>query len=497
MKTSSFTSNFPAVVKPQEYNQRRRSSRRSMAPEAVYVPSPSTSTPSKLDTPMASSPMSLESQDSPSSSLSPMAVHLVQDQPSTADSSVIVEAHRISFANSVSSSITNRNHHFQQQAILLTGVVVLSGVSFVCSILSTAALVSLLTMLSSSGLLLVAASRHAVRMVQSALQGDGLGSLLLPASLYQTLTEQSLHEYLTQESESTEMRHILLYFLPGVSKEQLDRYAARLAPAQQEQLLRPGLGQFLGPQWMRMLVGDRGMAQLSMTHPTIQLGTMQQPRQLTITSYNSETDDSMHHLSADDFVGGMSEQQALVTGRALVPTGAWTRSTASSSSDQDDDDSEDDKEEKEEESKRVTAVLSDALYESYMNSIYIPMHDAITSTVSSVALPLSRTLVHTGLGVSLASTVVGVLGYGVTASPYLSNRLLTSSSALTRSYARSDTTRNSSLWLTIMGSGASAGLLLWAANRRLQAIGSPNEKEENDNDDESEQPSSDKSTHHL
>jgi hypothetical protein len=97
------------------------------------------------------------------------------------------------------------------------------------------------------------------------MQGRGIGNYL-PASIYEQLTQTSLHEYMSDRSYVNENAYLMLYMIPGLSRDQIDAYVGRLAPRHQNTLHRRGLGNFLGPAFMRLIVGDVG---LRTTAPTI------------------------------------------------------------------------------------------------------------------------------------------------------------------------------------------------------------------------------------
>jgi hypothetical protein len=87
------------------------------------------------------------------------------------------------------------------------------------------------------------------------IQGRGIGDYL-PASIYEQLTSTTLHEWMTDPTFFNEYRHLLLYFIPGITQQQLDAYLARLHPRHVQTLNRPGLGHFLGDEFMRIVVGE-------------------------------------------------------------------------------------------------------------------------------------------------------------------------------------------------------------------------------------------------
>lgn len=150
-----------------------------------------------------------------------------------------------------------RIHRLQRHLLVWLAIVLFAATVFVSQVLPTAAFTSLLFILASTGLM-VQSIGTTLRLWFSdmVLTGPGLGRLLLPASLYQTLTETSLHEYMTNPSFGIDNGHLLLYFLP-LTADQLHDSIQRLAPAHQDRLHRPGLGHLiLGDAVMRLLLGE-------------------------------------------------------------------------------------------------------------------------------------------------------------------------------------------------------------------------------------------------
>ncbi len=93
-----------------------------------------------------------------------------------------------------------------------------------------------------------------------ALRERGLGGLL-PESWYDQLVNISFHELMTDGAFVRENQHFMLYFIPGISVDQLNDYVERLIPRHRQALHRPGLGNFLGEGFMRHVIGDRGLAE--------------------------------------------------------------------------------------------------------------------------------------------------------------------------------------------------------------------------------------------
>jgi hypothetical protein len=138
---------------------------------------------------------------------------------------------------------------------------------------------------------------------QRAIQGRGLGELL-PASVYESLVNTSFHEFMTDGAFVRENQHFMLYFIPGLNREQLESYLDRLVPRHRRRLHRPGLGNFLGEGFMRQIIGDQGMAERQRDE------VQRVPQGLILASTES-----------DDTASGLGEERAEPTStvRRLIP----------------------------------------------------------------------------------------------------------------------------------------------------------------------------------
>jgi hypothetical protein len=67
----------------------------------------------------------------------------------------------------------------------------------------------------------------------------------LPNSLRRMLLETSLHEFMTDTTAYMENRYLLLYFVPGLTPDQLMAYINRLPARHRNALLQPGLGSLM------------------------------------------------------------------------------------------------------------------------------------------------------------------------------------------------------------------------------------------------------------
>lgn len=62
----------------------------------------------------------------------------------------------------------------------------------------------------------------------------------LPESMQRALTSTTLHEWMTDPAVFLEYRHMLLYFIPGLSPEQVEGMVRNLPPRHRDRLLTPG-----------------------------------------------------------------------------------------------------------------------------------------------------------------------------------------------------------------------------------------------------------------
>jgi hypothetical protein len=127
--------------------------------------------------------------------------------------------------------------------------------SFLFLLLPYSALLALGLFLLSTWALVFTFYRIKILEWNNIIQGRGIGDYL-PASIYEQLTSTTLHEWMTDSTFFNEYRHLLLYFIPGITQEQLDAYLARLHPRHVQSLDRPGLGHFLGDEFMRIVMGE-------------------------------------------------------------------------------------------------------------------------------------------------------------------------------------------------------------------------------------------------
>ena len=145
----------------------------------------------------------------------------------------------------------------QRSTILYLGSTTMAWIILLSHILPSVVLYTLVWIIISTVLMIQAfyttIQEYYYHMV---VMGPGLGSMLLPQSVYNLLTQESLHEFLTDEVMVLEYRHLLLYFLP-ISATQLRDLLRRIAPQHQQRLQRRGeIGTLLfGESIMRIILG--------------------------------------------------------------------------------------------------------------------------------------------------------------------------------------------------------------------------------------------------
>eukprot|EP00526_Cylindrotheca_closterium_P012694 CAMPEP_0113629884 /NCGR_PEP_ID=MMETSP0017_2-20120614/15519_1 /TAXON_ID=2856 /ORGANISM="Cylindrotheca closterium" /LENGTH=450 /DNA_ID=CAMNT_0000540311 /DNA_START=1 /DNA_END=1353 /DNA_ORIENTATION=- /assembly_acc=CAM_ASM_000147 len=99
-----------------------------------------------------------------------------------------------------------------------------------------------------------------LRLEAMDLQRRGIAGYL-PQGIVDTLVNTSFHDHIVNGNFFEENGFFLLYFIPGLSEEQINAYVDRLVPRHQHVLRRPGLGHFAGPGFMRLLLGEQRYAE--------------------------------------------------------------------------------------------------------------------------------------------------------------------------------------------------------------------------------------------
>lgn len=150
---------------------------------------------------------------------------------------------------------TRRRRAVLSQLAIFAAVSSASFGATVVLVLPFPALIALLTFLVSISGTFYLWLHLFTRELQSLIQGRGIGDYL-PPSIYSRLTELTLHEWMQDTSLTLEYRHLMLYFVPGITQERLDEYVDALSPRHRNNLRRRGLGHLLGDDFMRLIMGN-------------------------------------------------------------------------------------------------------------------------------------------------------------------------------------------------------------------------------------------------
>ena len=142
-------------------------------------------------------------------------------------------------------SLRRQYRMLRSQIMLLLGSSALGLLLFLFYALPLAAFASLLFVSASIGALVPVAS--SMLRAQYELEMEHPLGLVryLPESIRIMLTETTLHEFMADTAFFMEYRYLLLYFVPGLSPDQLMAYIGRLPARHREALLRPGLGRLV------------------------------------------------------------------------------------------------------------------------------------------------------------------------------------------------------------------------------------------------------------
>jgi hypothetical protein len=296
--------------------------------------------------------------------------------------------------------------------------------------------------------------------------GPGIAPYL-PDSIRHQLTHMSLHEWMMDDAFGKEYGYLLLYFLPGLSTQQLQEYFQRLTPRHQETLARRGLGHLLGPSFMNLIVGNGtgGSGSGSSGESRNDAGTLPvvlPPSSSSSSSSYSSASFQGHGSMAQNMTprilqllqgpGGEAERSpssdttTILTSTPPLPPatrgGVSSSAPGSSSSgngnttavmvisrtpeeeENDNDqkkkgtvgpkDNNNDKVEKEEDLAQEGALVTDAVLDAMMN-IYNMVYDIGLDTVTSVAsnsiLSVTRQIWRTASTVLVVSLGVGAIGW--------------------------------------------------------------------------------------
>ena len=353
---------------------------------------------------------------------------IMGDEETTCASSVEESSSR---STTIAVNINHDEQQQQRQALTnqITHLAIASGGSMVVFILATIPvpiLVGMAMILFLLSTLLRKLYQRAVLEYQTTiLQGRGVAQYL-PESITSQLVHISIHEWMMDGSFMQENAYLALYFIPGISSEQIDMYIDRLLPRHQQALRRPGLGHLFGNDFMRLLVGDQGgnhdhnpQRIPANHHDNGGIPARINPRRLELLPEHNENDDdnddddASGFLDTDDaqsqyarFFGLAVDDEPLSTPMAGAVVAQATFETASSNDDEHDNDKSDD--DTEDPTLEMT-ILSDAVTAGINNYYNMALGMAAESAVSVTSV-FRGTIMRTSLTVTLLGASIGTLG---------------------------------------------------------------------------------------
>jgi len=263
-----------------------------------------------------------------------------------------------------------------------------------------------------------------LRLEALELQRQGVTGYL-PEAMVESLTQTSFHDWIVNGTFWEENGFFLLYFIPGLSEEQLNRYVNRLIPRSQNVLRRQGIGHFLGPSFMSLLLGEERYAEEMERQEQPQDEGRPVPRRLELTAA-----DEASHLGPDDEATHATETPGSDFSRFWAATPPVTRvfawaeepSVGSSASLQErsaniplqsrgiasaTNPSNDGTDDEEEDELAIDAqVLRDAI-SGGIGSITDGMYEAVSNTTVSF---FTGTPLRTGMTATAAAVGIGYLG---------------------------------------------------------------------------------------
>ena len=134
-------------------------------------------------------------------------------------------------------SFRTQERHFQRQIQLLASISGASVVVFLFFFLNFFAFLTLILGLSSTSMLFYTSYSYISFVLNS---GEGALFSYLPASFQNYLSNTSLHAAMTDDSSFLENRWYLLYFIPGLTPEQINNMVARLPQRHRDMAYGPG-----------------------------------------------------------------------------------------------------------------------------------------------------------------------------------------------------------------------------------------------------------------
>jgi len=266
------------------------------------------------------------------------------------------------------------------------------------------ALISLGMFTSSTSLLFYTFVQRLMLEYENLIRGRGLGDYL-PESLYRTLAETTLHEFMMDNSFAMEYRHLLLYMMPGITPQQINAFVEQLPARHRDVLMRPGFGNFLGNTFMRLLQGD---TRYTPPPPSNLYIEEHQPSESTADGDTaSEDDDDVSEVTSRG-IPAVVEPPQDVTEPSSSSRGVVVSSTSRAAPPLPDP---------EDETRREQELEGNIL-----NDAYAAMVQAFTSSITSSATETlydtsarffnyaAPIVIRAGLGITTMSVGIGLLG---------------------------------------------------------------------------------------
>jgi hypothetical protein len=418
------------------------------------------------------------------------------------------------------------------QIVLWIFTLAVTVIVFLSQVLPATAFAALLFGVASTGMFsqsMILALRRLYREI--VFHGNGLAEWIrLPESLIQTLTQTSIHEYMTDPSFMLEYRHMALYFLP-LSAQQLEQSIAQLAPQHRDRLYRPaGIGRaLLGDDIMRVLMGDARWRQTLQNEqpqeslvsvmnnndnsntgtpiPRVSVPSRQQrmllPHDddneeseiasssdtpaalLDVSSMDRFTNERIRHEQAVNVVArlGLDSDHASSTIPTLSPIRVLTTGGRRNVMPQPQQQQQQQEEETVDQfADRELQVLVDAMWGSLYGFVLYPIRDYVASSIVVPAVTtVSTAWTRLGMGLTFGSFALGVWGFwtGIYSWPSISMLIVGNA---THARERMRYPSSETVWTTAFLSGASVGLALFARQYTRNNFGNSQERDKRSDD---------------
>ena len=257
--------------------------------------------------------------------------------------------------------------------------------------------------------------QRAMLEYQNVVTGRGLGDYL-PPNLYDQLANISFHDWMVNGTWIQDHQQYALYFIPGLTNEQLNAYVERLQPRHRRELRQPGLGRFFGSQFMRLLMGDQRLQLQQQAQRGIVPRRLELEHTTPRASNATDVDDEASELGNDDdpaaqyvrFFGMEPENSTPPSAEAPVLE-ALRSSGFDLSIDSDHASEEEEEEEEEGDSALNSSVVTDAVLGGMTSYYRMGLNFALGYT-RNTATWLTSGVLRTTLTLGLASVGIGALG---------------------------------------------------------------------------------------